>query len=383
MHKYSLTNPLVRHTRDASYFYPVYSRRNRALLFSAFIESSQGENMHLPKFEYLCPPSLNEAARLLQEYGYRARLVAGGTDLYPRMKYGLENPEIVVSLKGLSVKAPTLMQDGNLRLDPLMTLTDLACFPTVRKNTPLLSEAALCVGSNELRNMGTLGGNLCQETRCLYYNQSHRYQFVEPCFKRGGDGCYFIPKGKKCWAVFQGDLAPALFCLGAEVKIMGPENSRRIPVADLYSGDARRPVTISSDEILAEVLIPGPPHHRGEAYGKFCPRKGFEFGALCVAAVLDTEDDRKTCSEALIAVGAVSASPLRARKAETILAGKRLSSELFSEAAQVVAEELSLVPHHGYSQTYLTECLRVQTRRVLAAAAGRIGKRERSAEDAS
>jgi CO/xanthine dehydrogenase FAD-binding subunit len=288
------------------------------------------------------------------------------------MKYRLKCPDALISLRGLPVSAPSLTSEGNLVMNALMTLTALSRSSLIQENAPLLTEAARTVASNEIRNMGTLGGNLCQETRCLYYNQRHDFQFVEPCLKRGGDSCYFLPKGNKCWAVFMGDTVPALVCLGAEVKIMGSENTRQVTIEDLYSGNPVSPLTIAPNEIIREILIPGAAHKRGAAYAKFSLRGALEFAALGVAAVLDMDDDGETCVQARIAVGAVSGAPLRASKAELSLRGQRLSINLFSKAAQMVIDEVRTVPHHGYSHAYLTEVLKVQSRRVLASAAKRI-----------
>jgi 4-hydroxybenzoyl-CoA reductase beta subunit len=328
--------------------------------------------MHLPKFEHLSAASMQEAAQLLNKHGPRARLVAGGTDLFPRMKNRLIHPEILVSPKRLSTREPAMDKDGGLILDAFMTLTAVVRSPVIRENAALIAEAAYTVASNEIRNMGTLGGNLCQETRCLYYNQSHEFQFVEPCFKRGGSRCYFIPKGNKCWAVFMADTAPALICLGAEVKIIGSANIRQISVENLYSGDALQPIATGPDEILTEVLIPKQPARRGAAYSKFCLRGALEFGALGLAAVLDMDDRGKTCLQARIAVGAVSPAPLRAPKAESLLKGKEISDSLFSNVAQVAAEEIRIIPHHGYSGFYLKKCIQVQMQRVLGTAVAQI-----------
>ena len=328
--------------------------------------------MQLPKFIYLRPGSWDEATRLLDEYGSGAYPVAGGTELFPRLKYRLERPDALINLKGLPVSAPSLSSEDNLILDSLMTLTALCRSPIVQEKAPLLTAAARTVASNEIRNMGTLGGNICQETRCLYYNQRHDFQFVEPCFKRGGDLCYFLPKGNKCWAVFMADSVPALVCLGAKAKITRSGNTRQVKVEELYSGDPLQPLKIAPGEILSKVLIPPTNHKRGAAYAKFSMRGALEFAALSVAAVLDMEEDGQTCAQARIAVGAVSAAPLRARKTESFLKGQRLSASLFSEAAQRVIDEGRLVPHHGYSHAYLSEALKVQCRRVLASAAERI-----------
>lgn len=328
--------------------------------------------MQLPKFTYLRPGSWEEAVLLIDKYGSSARPLAGGTELLPRMKYRLECPGALISLRGLPVSAPSLTPEGHLIIDARMTLTNLNRSSLVQKSAPLLTEAARTVASNEIRNMGTLGGNLCQETRCLYYNQRHDFQFVEPCLKRGGDLCYFLPKGNKCWAVFMADTAPALLCLGAEVKIIGPGNSRKVAIETLYTGNPMDPLTIAPNEIIREISIPAAAQKRGAAYGKFSSRGALEFGALGVAAVFHMEDDGETCAQARIVVGGVSGAPVRASKAELSLRGHRLSSSLFSKAAHMVADEVRVVPHHGYSHAYLKEALKVQSQRVLASAAERI-----------
>ena len=324
--------------------------------------------MHLPKFEYLRPSTLGEATQFLEEHGPRARVAAGGTDLFPRMKYGLDRPEVVVSLRGIPVSPPNPSQDGILRLDALMFLSDVIRSPVVLDKAPLLAEAAGKVATEEIRNMGTLGGNICQESRCLYYNQSHNFQFVEPCFKRGGDLCYFVTKGKKCLAVHMADTAPALMCLDAEVQIMGPEGERQMPIGDLYGGDAKRPLNMGPNEILSQVIIPSQPKTSGESYKKFSLRGGVEFAAVGVASILQMDGGGDICQQVRIAVGAVSASPLRARKAESFLKGKEVSDSLFDDVSRMTADEIKVVPHHGYSAPYLREVLKVQTRLSLKAA---------------
>jgi len=322
--------------------------------------------MRLPKFEHVQPSSREEASSLLQKHGSRARLVAGGTDLYPRMKYGLVRPEVLISLRELSTTPPTVDSNGDLHVDTLMTLAYLARSQTVLEKAPLLSEAALSVASNQIRHMGTLGGNLCQENRCSYYNQTHTFQFVEPCFKRNGDQCYLIPKGKKCWAVFSSDTAPALISLGALVNLAGPNESRQLPLEELYTGDPLGPVRISAGEVLTEVILPDITSKQGAAFSKFTLRGGMEYAVFNLAAVLYMENDGVTCREARITVGSVAAGPIRVRRAEEALTGQRLSDDLFQEVAPMVSSEVRPFPHHGYSRAYLSACLEVETRRVLS-----------------
>jgi 4-hydroxybenzoyl-CoA reductase beta subunit len=330
--------------------------------------------MHLPKFEHRRPTNIEGAAQLLKEYGSRAQIVAGGTDLYPRMKYGLLRPEVVISLKGVPVESPATAEQGELHLDAFMSLADVVRSPAILGRAPLLAEAALNVASHQIRHMATLGGNLCLETRCTYYNQSHTYQYVEPCFKRNGDRCYLIPKGKKCQAVFMADTVPALICLDAKLKIQSDTKSRQLPVEELYTGDALSPIALSEGELVSRVVIPDSPPIRGSGITKFSLRGGMEFGAVSVAVLLDVADDRRTCNGARIAVGSVSSKPIRPVKAEAAMAGEKLSEELSREVANKVATEVRPVMHHGYSIPFLRECLEVQALRTLTKATGRIGK---------
>jgi len=325
--------------------------------------------MHLPKFTYFKPDTLEAAVSLLQTHDPDVRVVSGGTELFPRMKFGLDDPDILIGLKAIKPAAPMMAADNTLVVDALMPLSEVYCSELIRNRAPLLSEAAYRVASQEIRNMGTLGGNLCQNTRCLYYNQAHDFQFVEPCFKRDGQRCYFIPKGKKCWAVFMADTALALIALDAMIKVAGLGKPERIfPIEELYRGDALDPLTIGPNEIITKVRIPPQHPMGGAAFVKFSLRGAVEFAVLSAAVGLDLADDGVTCLQARIVVGAVSASPLHARAAESFLAGKALTEQVVDEAIESVSAEIRPVPHHGFSSAYLTACLRTQTRRALAAA---------------
>jgi 4-hydroxybenzoyl-CoA reductase beta subunit len=330
--------------------------------------------MFLPKFELISAGSADQAAKLLGSYGPAANLVAGGSDLFPRMKYRLTSPEVVITLRRAPVREPEIDSEGRFSLDTLSTLADISHDPVLRNAAPLLAQAAHAVGSNQIRHMATLGGNLCLDTRCLYYNQSHHYQFVEPCFKRNGDRCYLVPKGRKCWAVFMGDTAPALFCLRARVEVAAPDNSREISVEDLYTGDSLSPFTLSAFEVIRGVSIPMSSNPRGTAFVKHTLRGGLEFAIVNVAVVMDMEDDCETCAEARIAVGAVSAAPFRPKKAEAALVGNRISNDVFREVAAMAAQEIGLVMHHGFSVAYLRKCVEVCTRDALTGAFQRVAR---------
>jgi len=328
--------------------------------------------MHLPSFTHLSPESRAEAARLLAAHGPEAALVSGGTDLFPRMKYRLLTPRVLVSLSGITPTMPVLGEDGVLALDALTTLSRIARSPIVRKAAPLLAEAALTVASGQVRNAATLGGNLCLECRCLYYNQSHEFQFVEPCIKRGGGICYFAPKGNKCWAVFAADTVPALLVLDASLQVVdGAGRQRVLKLGELYTGDAKNPLNLGPAEILEKVLIPAVSKNERHAFRKFSRRKGIEFAGLTVAAALMVGEDAKTCLGARIAVGSVAGGPIRAKNAEEELLGKDLSDlGTLRAAGAAVAGEIRPFAHHGYPASHLRHCLEVEAGRALNDAMG-------------
>jgi len=330
--------------------------------------------MYLPKFEYHAPTSVKEATHLLKALDAPVEILAGGTELFPRMKYGLVRPEHLVSLKKIPVEPPIQLANCLLCLDAHITLSEIVRSPLIRKSLPLLAKAAGRVASQEIRNMATLGGNICQESRCLYYNQSHRFQFVDPCFKRGGGMCYFATKGKTCFAVYMGDLAPALMCLDAEVRILSSDGEKQVPMESIFSDDALRPLNLEPDEVLMKVIISSQPNSTGWSHIKYNIRGGLEFAAVNIATILKVKDEGKTCEQASIVVDAIAPSPMRAPKAASLLKGEALSGELIEAAAKVVAGETKITPHHGYTVAYLREILKVQAKRALTAALETVGQ---------
>lgn len=320
--------------------------------------------MYLPKFNLESPKTIEEAVSLMNA-GQDTKLLSGGTDLFPRMKYKLCTPKVLVGLKSLPDTSPQIDNGGNLVLDASMSLTAVTLSSEILERAPLLALAAQKVATREIRNMGTLGGNICQEVRCLYLNQSHTFQFIEPCLKRGGEKCYFAPKGKKCWAVFMSDIAPALCCLHASVVIADLDGEHQIPIMEFYTNDALKPLSLKPDQIITKIIIPGSMNPSGSGFAKFTIRDTIEFAVVNVGVYLETEKDLKTCKQARIAVGAISERPQRAPEAEAWMTGKGLTKENIDTITQKVAGSLKVIPHHGYSKPYLTECLKAQLKQAL------------------
>lgn len=331
--------------------------------------------MILYDFEFERPESMEEVAALLRNSSGSARLLAGGTDLLPNMRVQIVKPGLLVSLGAIKVSPPQAGEGGWIRIDALSRLADLENSEFIRREIPMLAESAHAVAGNQIRQMGTLGGNLCQETRCLYLNQEHDYQFAAPCFKRGGDCCYPYPNNTAdtCWSVYMSDVAPALIALNADVEIFGEAGVRRVPVESLFTGDGLKPLTLASDEIVRAVFVPPAPEGFGWGFHKSTIRGGLEFAMANMAVTLQLESDGMTCAAARIAVGAVSEGPLRAVVTEQSLVGQVLNVARLSKAADAAVKEIRLLPHHGSTKDYLQENIRVYLRRTLTAALERAG----------
>lgn len=287
--------------------------------------------MRLPWFEYRAPRSVAEAAAILAAEGPEAMLVAGGTDILPNMKRRHQTPRMLVSLR--RVEGLKKVSNGAaLTLGAGLTLTEVLREPSIPTG---LRQAAAQVATVHLRNMGTLGGNLCLDTRCTYYNQTYEWRrAIDFCLKKDGVTCWVATASKRCVAVSSTDTAPALIALGARVRLVGTAGEREIALEDLYRNDgidylARRP-----DEVLTEVIVPD----RGwkSTYWKLRRRGAFDFPVLGVAAAARFAPDGSVL-EARIALGAAASRPFLVEKAAAFLAGKRLTDEAIAEAAAIVA----------------------------------------------
>jgi 4-hydroxybenzoyl-CoA reductase subunit beta len=285
--------------------------------------------MRLPWFEFRAPRSLAEAAKILAGEGPQAMLIAGGTDLIPNMKRRHQSPKTLVSLRGIEE-----LRKANGTLGAGLTLTDLVESAAVKQRYRGLWQAAAQVATPHLRNMGTLGGNLCLDTRCTYYNQSHEWrQAIDFCLKKDGETCWVATASKRCVAVSSTDTAPALIALDAQVKLVCAAGEREVALADLYRNDgidylARRP-----DEILTEVHVP---QGWRSSYWKLRRRGSFDFPVLGVAVAAKLAADG-TVEAARVALGAAASRPFLVEKAGEFLKGRKLTDETIAEASTLIA----------------------------------------------
>jgi 4-hydroxybenzoyl-CoA reductase subunit beta len=236
------------------------------------------------------PTRIDEAVALLAaEPG--ARLLAGGTDLIPNLRRGLETPTALVDLARVHGFADVTIDDSGLVLGAGTPLTRLSSDVHIVRHYRALAEAAQAVAGPGHRSAATLGGNLCLDTRCVFYNQSEWWRSANSyCLKRGGDTCHVAPQGDRCHAAFSGDLAPALLALGAEVEVASVHGSRRLPLAQLYRDDGRAHLTLARDEVLARVHVPAPRPTCASGYRKARVRGAMDFPLAGVAVALCQRD---------------------------------------------------------------------------------------------
>ncbi|HEX2650883.1 MAG TPA: FAD binding domain-containing protein [Burkholderiales bacterium] len=281
--------------------------------------------LRLPWFDHRAPRTVAEAAKILAGEGPAAMLIAGGTDLLPNMKRKHQTPKVLVSLKGISA-----LRNVNGTFGSGMTLSELV----KSERTPTaLRQAAAQVATPLLRNMATLGGNLCLDTRCTYYNQNYEWrEAIGFCLKKDGQTCWVATASKRCVAVSSTDTAPALIALNAEVILSGVDGERSIPVENLYKNDGIDYLSRKPDEVLTAVKIPS---GWKSTYWKLRRRGSFDFPILGVGAAIRFSGD--VIDEIRIALGAAASRPFLVERINDKVKGKKLTDDVIAEISSQVA----------------------------------------------
>jgi 4-hydroxybenzoyl-CoA reductase subunit beta len=343
--------------------------------------------MRLPYFAFHAPLTVREAADLLAAVPAGAMLVAGGTDLLPNMKRRHQVPSTLIGLRRIAElreivngDPSTTLRAGGLTIGAGVTLTELVRLRLVRRSLgeggpgfggqvpdPYtgLWQAAAQVATPHLRNMGTLGGNLCLDTRCNYYNQNYEWRkAIDFCMKKDGETCWVATSSPKCLAVSSTDTAPALLALGADVTLVSASATRRIAAADLYQNDGIHYLTRQPTEILTSIHVP-PLDGWRSTYWKLRRRGAFDFPVLSIAAAAKIAADG-TVEAARVVLGAVASRPIAAPAAVAALLGRRLTDEAIAEAAERAAQpakpmdntDFSLVWRKRVTRDFVTYALR-------------------------
>ena len=305
--------------------------------------------MPLPDFKYIRPKSLEELLSHLAQYGDDAAILAGGTDLMPRIKVGVKLPKVMISLSAIDGLAFVHQTGGTLRIGAMTTIDELQHHPAIGDH-PALYEAALSTASENLRLRGTVGGNIMQDTRCMYYNQPKEWRAsFKPCLKTGGDVCNAIKGGKRCFATYCGDLAPALISLNASVCLISKEGEQEIPLETIFTGNGSTPFSLRRGELLKEVIIPSSKTIGG--YRKLRMRNSIDYPLASVAFSSNKAEQGR------LVVGAVSPHPLP-YEFSSYGQLKGLTEKAYDDAAPVGNMPLSPLYRKWMIRVFLQELLK-------------------------
>jgi xanthine dehydrogenase YagS FAD-binding subunit len=312
----------------------------------------------LPSFDHIDARTREEAADCLCRYGKKAKVIAGATDLLGLMKDRLEGPElkipeVLVNVKTISnITRIAYEPEAGLTVGAAVTLQRLLTDNVIHQHFPILSQAARQIGTTPLRYMGTVGGNLCQRPRCLYFRHPHF-----PCFKKGGTKCFAasgehrhyhsILKNGKCVMAHPSDLAPALIALQSRAVIFGSPGERTIPLEEFFLGpDHCTEVALKGDEFLTQIQVPVPKGKTFQLFLKERMRHSADFALSSVATVLRTTDG--FCEDLRIVLGGIAPFPYLVSKVESIARGKKLDEELASAVAEAALEGSRPLPMNQY-----------------------------------
>jgi 4-hydroxybenzoyl-CoA reductase subunit beta len=320
--------------------------------------------MRLPHFTYRSPRTVREAADLLAGSPHDTMIVAGGTDLLPNMKRRQQVPATLIGLRRVAElrdiewgKQHSGPPEDGLTIGAGVTLTELVRDARVRDAYGALWQAASQVATPHLRNMGTLGGNLCLDTRCNYYDQNYEWRkAIDFCMKKDGRICWVATGSRRCLAVSSTDTAPALLALGAHVTLVSADSTRQVAASDLYQDDGIHYLTRRPNEILTAVHIPRMDRWRS-VYWKLRRRGSFDFPVLSVAGAAKIAEDG-TVEAARIILGAVASRPIDAAAAATAIVGQRLTDDVIAYAAERAAQPAKPMDNTDFDLTWRKRVMR-------------------------
>jgi len=312
------------------------------------------------------PKTVAEALGLLNRYGASARIMAGGTDILPNIKHGLHAPEVLISLKAISELNTMDLDADPVSIGALTSIHQIAMHPEIRRQLPALAKAAREVAGPQLRRMGTLGGNVCLDTRCVYINQTHFWrEALGFCIKKDGTACHVVETGKRCVAAASNDTAPVLIALGASIVIESPQGERTVRLEDFYINDGVKNQGLASDDIVTQILIPRTALGRRQGFEKLRVRGAIDFPMLNMALAFD--EDAGVISHMDLVFSAVAARPRRIKKTPV----GPLDNALIEAAAQAAFKQIRPLTSINGDVVWRREMVPVLVRRAFEQIAGR------------
>lgn len=300
-------------------------------------------------FEHINAKSIDGIISFLAEKDVQTKIMAGGTDFLSTLKAEIHEtyPDRVINIKTLPNLDYIAQEEGTVRIGALAKLAAIAKSDLVKEKCPVLADAAMTVGSPQIRNMGTIGGNLCQETRCWYYRTSPFMGERYNCLRKGGKKCFAVAGDSRyhaiiskngCWSACPSDMAVALSALDADIIMVGPKGTREVPISHFFGGLG---LALEPDEIVTEIRITPPTGHTRQTYRKFSLRKAIDFSIVSVAAVIGPEEVR-------IALGGIAPMPLRSKQAEALLSGINVGEHEARQAAALIVEDAKPLKKNRY-----------------------------------
>ena len=312
--------------------------------------------LRLPRFKYLRPKTAREAARMSADLGPRAMFVAGGTDLFPKLKRRQFEVETLI---GLDFLPRQVRNDsaGSISVDAGVTLAAAAREEHLKENFAGYADAAGLVSSPPLRNAGTIGGNLCVDTRCNYYDMTYEWRKAAGfCMKKDGDICLVAPSSPRCWAVSSSDTAPMAIALEGVVMLTGPDGERELPVSALYRDDGIDYMAKQPSEVVTSLRLIGG-ENTSSAYVKLRRRGSIDFPIAGAAVALKLDGD--TVVHCRIVLSAVASYPLEVRAAEDFLRGRKVDADTIREAAEIAAKPAKPLDNADLSHFWRKRMVRV------------------------
>ena len=330
--------------------------------------------LRLPPFELRTPSTVAEAAEMLAGEGPHTRLVAGGTDLWPNMKRRHQQAKTVIRLTSIPELGGIVNGDPTkeLRIGATTLLDDVARDTSVRDRYPALARAVESISSPPLRNMGTIGGNLCLDTRCTYYNQTEDWRkSIDYCMKEAGTVCWVAPSSPRCWAHSASDSAPILCALGARARLVSAEGERVVDVTQLFQDDGIEYLAKRPDEILTEILVPAEAstQHVHSAFWKLRRRGSIDFAVLSVAVAVRCDASNQV-ADARIWLGAVGSSPSEATDAAAALVGQPFDAEHIARASKLARKVARPMDNTDFQAQWRGKMVERYTEAALREAAG-------------
>lgn len=324
----------------------------------------------LPQFEFLEPNSIDEATTLLARLGAQNMIIGGGTDMVPSLRQRLFSPKYVMSLQNIDGLTGICWDDTTgLEIGALTTLRSVEQNADVQR-LPIIAEAAHAVGSPQLRQMATVGGNLCLDTRCHVYNQSEAWRSCnDACLKMGGVYCSIVPRAKKCFAVFSADLAPALVALDAQITLVSARGQRTISLKDFYTGNGAKPNGKEPDEVLTKVVVPARMSGYRTTYLKYRVRESIDFPISGVALSVRLQGKENICRDPRLVITGVATAPLTVKGVSELLDGASLTETLIEKVAILAKKTAIPVANaagaHGHRKQMIYEFTKMAFERLV------------------